>query len=425
MGIGIGLGLVMNPGTGSEVIDFLAGVDPRVTTTSANGTVFDSSGNNVAAATNALRIDVNPLTLAPRGLLTEVSRTNSIRNSQGTGASVGTIGSGGALPSNGWQIVDSGGLSTEIVSQSTVKGFVVTRIRIFGTTSSTNYNLGFESNTQIAALSGQTWALSAYLALAGGSIANITSINLGMSERTAAGAGVVGGNGTDFKGDLTANLARFSYVRTLSGGGTVGVVRPSLVFAFSSGVAVDITLDLAAEQQEQGANVSSYIPTTSAAVTRTLDNSAIDNLSILGFNPLQGTMMVEAEFATIVSGGSQRLFEFNDGTAANRILMGQNGGNLVVNVLNSSVSQATGNAATSITANTIYKAALAWANNDFAWCAQGGTVGTDTSGTVPTVNRLQIGLDNSKLFATNGWIRKVEYSPIRKPNAYLQSWTTP
>ena len=73
--------------------------------------------------------------------------------------------------------------------------------------------------------------------------------------------------------------------------------------------------------------------------------------------------------------------------------------------------------------NTFNKQAAAYAFNNFASVVNGGTVGTDTSGSVPVVTRFQIGADSSGI-QNNGTIKKIAYYPRRLTNSEIQSLTT-
>ena len=70
----------------------------------------------------------------------------------------------------------------------------------------------------------------------------------------------------------------------------------------------------------------------------------------------------------------------------------------------------------------VAKFAGAYATDNFAAVINGGTVGTDTSGTVPSVDRLSIGgLNGFSQIA--GHIRSIRYYPTRLTNAQLQALT--
>jgi hypothetical protein len=67
------------------------------------------------------------------------------------------------------------------------------------------------------------------------------------------------------------------------------------------------------------------------------------------------------------------------------------------------------------------KVAGAYQVNNFAISANGGNVLTDTSGTIPVVDRMRIG-DRGGV-TLNGHIRRIAYYPRRLSNAELQAIT--
>ena len=91
-------------------------------------------------------------------------------------------------------------------------------------------------------------------------------------------------------------------------------------------------------------------------------------------------------------------------------------------VTTSGTAQASIDAGT-VAANTVYKFAGTYSANDFAACISGGTVGTDTSGTIPTVDRLRIGAGQAGNTLC-GHVALLNYYPARLTDATLQSLTT-
>jgi hypothetical protein len=118
----------------------------------------DSGGNWYQFASNVARI-------TNKGLLSEESRTNNIRNNSGQGAVVGTPGTS---PTN-WQVLPQT-ITSSIVGVGSENGIDYVDIRLSGNTASIDHiNIYFESTGQIAASQGQAWACSAFLKLASGS----------------------------------------------------------------------------------------------------------------------------------------------------------------------------------------------------------------------------------------------------------------
>jgi hypothetical protein len=410
-----GVGLVDK--TFSQIITF---------TRASTATFFNSAGVLTSAAIDAPRLDYNPSTLAAQGLLIEESRTNSIRNNTMVGAVAGTPGT---LPTN-WITIGSGlgTLTQQIVGTGTSAGITYIDVKISGTTSTTSFGISFDSLTQIVASSGQTWSGSAWVAQVAGANTNITSLNLRVHERDGAGASLAA-TGTDVLPTLSGTLTRASVSRTLASASTA-YTTADVLFAFASGVAIDITLRIGLPQLELGAFATSVIPTTTTALTRSADVASVNTLSPW-FNSATGTIYAEGvtnrPYAAATGG---QIAQISDGTANNRMWVAQ--GNTVANTSTNSVVTTAGTLVADLqygptpSANYLNKAAFAYAANDFAGCTGGGTVATDTLGAVPTVTTLYLGISSSLSSASNwnGYLRRIVYYPRRLSNAELQSITS-
>jgi hypothetical protein len=391
-------------------------------TRASTATYFNSAGVLTTAAINEPRFDFNPSTLAARGLLVEGARTNSIRNSQAGGAVAGTPGT---LPTN-WSGFIGGGLTREIVTTGTINGISYIDVRFSGTSSSASgCSFDFEAQTQIAASLGQTWSQSLYVAMIAGSVANLTNVRLFLRE--SDGGGVVLGSqfGASIAGTLAANFQRAVFTATTNQP-TVAFIQPRFEITFNSGVAIDITLRIAAPQLEQGSFPSSYIPTTGAAATRAVDSAIVSNLASIGFNANEGTWYVEAEVddtagvvrALIDSGssGTNRLGVFKLISPLN-----------VINVFsvrdNDFVNTLTTNSA-AVPAG-IVKVAFSYSDSLLTSSTNGSAVSTDSAGLLPSLfTAVNLGrrMDNANLLF--GYLRRLSYIPSRVSNSYLQTLTT-
>jgi hypothetical protein len=74
------------------------------------------------------------------------------------------------------------------------------------------------------------------------------------------------------------------------------------------------------------------------------------------------------------------------------------------------------------TASVLFKAANAYQQDNFGFTVNGATPASDTSGTVPTVDRVQLGASGTAI--SNIWIRRITYTPRRLTDAELQSLTS-
>lgn len=399
------------------VLDFLRStLDSRLIFTRASAGTDIVNGVLTSFATDAPRIST------ANGLMIEEARTNSLPNNGTGGAVVGTLGSGGAYPTN-WLDVNTRNLVREIVSTRTENGFRITRVRYSGTPNSTGtLGLQYTANTTIVAANAQTWTTSHYIALVAGSMSNAT-LATRVNEGTSAGA-YINGSGTNFTPNAT--LTRYTHTRTLSGGGTVARVWGSFDLSVTNGLAVDLTLDIAEPQLEQGAFASSVIQTTSAAATRAADLCSMSPIS--WFSASEGTFQVEGRTGLMdtAAATSPRLLRVRDSSANNFIELRRQASTrqLQSNVNTATVDQCVLDGGV-WNDTTTARAALAYRVNDMAASFAGGSVVSDSSGTMPSgIDTLRIGAGSSTAGFWNGYVRTVRYWNRRLSNSQLQGIST-
>jgi hypothetical protein len=430
--------LLLNAGSGAAIArptfsrDFAGektlnnGTGPAITFTRAsNATYFDANGTLQTAANDAPRFDHDPATGASRGLLIEEARTNSIRNSQAGGAVAGSAGTG---PSN-WNVSGNANGLTRTISLGSANGLSYVDVRFVGTATATVQNFfDPEGLTAITASSSQVWTHSAYVALIAGTVPDL---QIGVREGLADGTFVTSGN-LNAAPSLTASLQRFSHTRTLTDA-TTARVTPTIRVSISNGVAYDFTLRIAAPQLEQGAFATSYIPTTSAAATRSADSAVVTPISSF-YNQSEGTLFAEGSF------GRRNIGEGFASLAQETFGRGLNGGlrtaASTANFLfrNSAAPTPNLNEVNDNSANldgvTIQK--MAAAHNSLGHVfgsAIGRSVVSDEADTIsplPVCDRLLIGEHNNNgpTPKLNGHIRKLAYWPRRLSNTLLQQLTT-
>ena len=174
-------------------------------------------------------------------------------------------------------------------------------------------------------------------------------------------------------------------------------------------------------QLEAGAFATSYIPTTTTALTRNADVATMTGSNFSSwYNASEGTFVSEAGYMSIAA-ANYVAASVSDGTTQNQIRVYQVNGVGAGYVKTLNVDQAI-MTKSGITANTFIKQAIAYKQDSFAYDHAGGTIVTDTSGTIPTVTRLDIGglAGNPSL---NGWIKKLNYYPQRLINNEVQSFS--
>jgi hypothetical protein len=296
-------------------------------------------------------------------------------------------------------------------------------VRYSGTPNSTGaLGLQYTANTTIVAANAQTWTTSHYMALVAGSMSNAT-LATRVNEGTSAGA-YINGSGTNFTPNAT--LTRYSHTRTLNGGGTVARIWGGFDLTVTNGLAVDLTLDIAEPQLEQGAFASSVIQTTSAAATRAAD---LCSMSPIGwFSASEGVFLAEGRAGLIdtAAATSPRLLRVRDSSANNFIELRRQASTrqLQSNVNTATVDQCVLDGGV-WNDNITARAALAYRVNDMAASFAGGSVVSDSSGSMPSgIDTLRIGAGSSTAGFWNGYIRSLRYWNRRLSNSQLQGIST-
>ena len=183
-------------------------------------------------------------------------------------------------------------------------------------------------------------------------------------------------------------------------------------------------------QVETGSFPTSYIPTTTAAVTRSADVCQITGADFSGFwNASEGSFAVEYDRLANHNAGNTSIWTltFTNGSTSYIDNFAATPGGGVFNDYSSIYRTGSQQAAafvTSLAGGVVAKSAVGWKINDFSASFNGGAVQTDNSVDVPVgINRLNIGMANSAYFLC-GHIVRLRYYPTRLPNATLQVLST-
>jgi hypothetical protein len=212
----------------------------------------------------------------------------------------------------------------------------------------------------------------------------------------------------------TTTWQRFTFTATMTGSGGVYVINDS------TGTAGDLIIWGA--QLETGSVATSYIPTVAATATRNAD--VINKTAVSGLiGQTEGTMYAEVDIRNWQT--SSRIFAISDNTALNRIMI-----IMFTSQSLRAVTTAGGVSQFDFTSpslsNGVYKIAVAYANNDFAFYVNGVQIATSTSALVPACDNVYIGKIETSTSAQffNDRIRTAALYTTRLSNAQLQSLTT-
>ena len=210
---------------------------------------------------------------------------------------------------------------------------------------------------------------------------------------------------------------------------TVNITATTLIYLSSADISTKTVYAWGA-QLEAGSYATSYIPTTSASVTRNADVISKTGISSL-IGQTEGTMFVDIDFNNIdQTAGVDNLLILNNGTNNNEIVIlldtpaGANK-TLLGLITNGGSFQSILYAPSPITA-TRYKIALAYKNNDVAFYINGSLIGTDTSATIPTTSAINFKSrsDNSWLNIQQEYINTSALWKTRLTNTQLAQLTT-
>ena len=381
----------------------------------STGTFFNSSGVLTTAAINAPRFDhvYNGSSWVSKGLLIEEQRTNNLLQSNSfsttwvslDGAVVANSGTSPDGTNNAWKMNE---LATTTASHGiyqnlTIPGGACTWsifakagerswLQFIAYNSSTNFFTWFN-------LSNGTIGTNA-----AGNTATITPVGNGWYR-----CSITRSAGADYAQFYTANGD--------NNGSYLGEVGKG-IYIFGA-------------QIETGSFPTSYIPTTTAAVTRSADVCQITGTDFSGFwNASEGSFACEVNPFGGNTIANQGIVTANDGTFSNvlgqiRNLQNTNGDYGAFCRASGTTTMSTVRAAGSTQVGVTFRAATGFKANDCADSLNGGAVITDGTVTLPNVDRLTIGdFHTGANTILNGHIASLRYYPARLTNVKLQELST-
>ncbi|CAB4152910.1 hypothetical protein UFOVP616_35 [uncultured Caudovirales phage] len=350
------------------------------------------------------RFDYDSVTLAPKGIMIEEQRTNLLLNSVFDGAVSGTPGTG---PTS-WTYSNVGGTLTVT---DLGRNFASNSLRF--TVTSDRQTL--QQNVTLAATG--TYVLSASVNV----FVSCSLQQLFQFNPLPAGATIqYVYNGVNQIAGFAPPTGRglLQVIITTTGtGGSLGI----RVGVGTSGV---ITGDVSFQdvQIELGLFATSYIPTAGSTVTRAADQCSIVAPNFAPwYNQSEGTFVFEGTVLG-ATGFSWPLIA-SDNTAPNRFGMYRSSSSVAGFIIASNVTQMEV-ATTSVVANVPFKISVAAQTNNGNFSFNGNIGSTDTTITMPVVNKISLGSSASGVAEyLNGHIRSICYYPVRLSNAQLQALT--
>jgi hypothetical protein len=224
---------------------------------------------------------------------------------------------------------------------------------------------------------------------------------------------------------------RISWTSTSTGSGVAFVSflftnnNPTAGRATSYAGQTDANVFVWGAQLETGPIATSYIPTTTASVTRVKDDITLGSASSL-IGQTEGTLYVEVDWKA-TSGTSQRLLLLSDGTSNNRILIYNGSGVTLYMYADADGVSLTAQGESSTGYSGIQKIAFAYAENDFELYRNGSSISSDTSGSLSalgTLTDIDLGQGVAANLQANMHIRAVAIYPTRLSDAECEALTT-
>ena len=354
-------------------------------------TYIDNTGYLVSASASMPRFEYDPTTLAPRGLLIEGESTNLLNLSETFATSGGT--------NNNWADTNLTRNSTNNTSPRND----ATALRV--TASAANGTL--ISTTAIGTTAQRT--LSVWLRRVTGTGAIQYTLNNGTNWTTQA---------------ITSSWVRYTFAATTA--------AQQVGFRI---VANDDAIEIWGAQLEAGAAATSYIPTTTATVTRAADKLSMTDISTIQWNQTAGTFLwdmdVQSEtntssfpaFAGMYRAGPVRVirFQLNNSSGTNPRIGG--------GTWTATPSALVADTFYTRSVATPFKAAVAFANTgqSMTYCINGTVQSTVTgTGTLATATLFLMHQDPSaadtEYFPIH--LRQLKYWPTNLSSSDLRSITT-
>lgn len=397
-------------------LDFLAGVlDPRITFTRAGtATYFGSDGLLKVAAVDVPRFDYDPVTLQPKGLLIEETRTNAaLRSSEFASATWSKTNAS----------VDEDAISTHLGAADNIVESAVT-----GT---------HGVNQGINVTAGTAYTFSFYAKANGRNLVRAGAANLVAYVVFDLAAGVVQHSDAGATGSIEpvgGGLFRCAVTQTATATGVENFIirmQSSISEWPGSGVyAGDGVSGIAiiGAQLEVGTFPTSHIPTGATAVTRAAESAVMSGSNFSGwFNPSEGTFVVEASIAAFMQ--NRGFYGLSNGTSTNEMFAYCSPSRSLL-TLTTSGGAFQGDSLMSgvVTGGVKLRYARAYAVNDLQAAADGVLSAPDNIATLPVgLDRMSIGhrIDSAGMgFKTNGHIRRLQYYRTRLPDSELQRLTS-
>lgn len=364
------------------------------------GTYFDSTGTLQTAASGVPRFDYDPTNFTTKGILIEESRTNSTINSPTVGSA--TLSASSLLGPNGvvsgYKVLANGTNSNHTIffgTQSTTPGTTYTESIFIKAGTATLLQMGV-SFTVVS-----TGNAYANFNLSNGTITNGAS---------TISSGII---------PLPNNWFRIWITFTANGNGGSSAGQVSTITSMSDPKTPANTSSgdfyVYGPQREIGSFPTSYIPTTTAAVTRAADRLTIPTTSI---SNIQFSTYVDYGPLSRYNSQWQDIITFMNGGSRIAGIEAKNSNNPGAYSLSPIVST------TGLPAYSQYlqnKTAATWGSSNIIASSNGSAISTAAGAGIRNITSMNFGFGGNTLY--NGNVRQLKIYPLPVTGTQLQLMT--
>jgi hypothetical protein len=396
-----------------SLVDATTGQNLVTFTRASSGTYVDSQGVIRTATANEARFDHAPTTGESLGLLVEESRTNNVLQSEDFATTWTT--SNLTVTTN--SVIAPDGTTTADTIAPPIDGLTAQRFLRQNPALTTQQAYTFSVFVKVGTAT--TNGIALYVADSTATNNFRSNFNLFNLTTSPAASGWA---------TPTATIVPYpnGWYRCILSGvtSTAHTALRAVIYLNFFGNSADSygSIHIWGAQLEAGSFPTSYIPTTTAAATRSADVASITGSNFSSwYRQDEGTVF--AEFTPRTFAQACGLLSIDDGTASERLQtrLSTNGNGAFVVADGGSV-QANFTTAASTSLNTKGKLATSFAVNSFKASLNGGSVASDASGTLPTVTQAVIG-NAVGAFVFNGPLSRITFWPKELSESTLQGIT--
>lgn len=378
-------------------------------TRSSTARYFDAAGVLQTAAAHTPRYDYDPVTHACRGLLVEEARTNLCLYSQ-------------TLANGAWAYKNNVNMGATAAGPDGLAGFQ----QLVETTATGNHGIG----QPLTASAGQSYVCSLNFKAGGRTKARLAmewsgahgiTVDIDLSAGTIGTAATYGGTPPTVVGAWIFALGGGVYRVAVAGSHASSTALA--VFAYlrdATGQAIytgDSSKSLYAGygQVEAGTFPTSYVPTTTAAVTRAADVAEMTGTAFGAWYNAAGTLIAARMSPAYAAASVYDAVALYDGTGNNQISVrtGLSGSQYADVLIAAAGVTGADTSNVSVAGLATATTALAFDADGLRVSVNGGAVETDAAIVVPAVDQLRLGGSGA------GWFRSLTFYPKKFAGADL------